>query len=142
MTTPTLTGLLKIGEVSTRSSLPIKTIRYYEEVGLLTPTVHRSEANYRMFEATVLDRLTFIKRSQALGLSLREIQTILAVHDQGHLPCPEIKQNLQQKVQQITAQIESLRSLQSELQTLLSHWQDQPAPELVAHTVCPNLISK
>lgn len=138
MTTTEMKGLLKIGEVAAISSLPIKTIRYYEEIGLLTPAVRRSEANYRLFEPNVLGRLAFIKRSQSLGLSLREIQELLAVHDQGQLPCEDVKQNLQQKVQQITVQLEALQLLHSELQGVLSGWQDQP-PERAARTICPNL---
>lgn len=132
-------GLLKIGEVAALSSLPIKTIRYYEETGLLTPTVSRSESNYRLFRPTVLGRLAFVKRSQSLGLSLHEIQFILNVHDQGQLPCGEVKQNLQRKVEQITAQIEALQILRTELQGVLSGWQDQPSPEIAAQTICPNL---
>lgn len=106
---------LQIGEVAALSELPIKTIRYYEEQGLLTPTVSRSKANYRLFEASVLQRLAFIKRSQSLGLSLREIQDILTVHDQGQLPCEDVKQNLQKKVQQVTEQIEALQLLRSQI---------------------------
>jgi len=132
-------GLLKIGEVAALSSLPIKTIRYYEEIGLLTPTVSRSESNYRLFRLTVLSRLAFIKRSQSLGLSLHEIQVILNVHDQGQLPCGEVKQNLQRKVEQITAQMEALEILRAELQGVLSGWQDEPSAEIAAQTICPNL---
>ncbi len=130
---------LQIGEVATMSELPIKTIRYYEEQDLLTPTVSRSKSNYRLFEASVLQRLAFIKRSQSLGLSLREIREILAVHDRGQLPCEDVKQNLQKKVQQVTAQIEALQLLRSELQGLLSGWQDYPSAEIAARTICPNL---
>lgn len=139
MITAEIKNLLKIGEVAIGSDLPIKTIRYYEEIGLLMPTVHRSEANYRLFEPTVLSRLAFIKRSQSLGLSLREIQDILVVHDQGQLPCDDVKQNLQKKVHQITEQIESLQLLRSELQGLLSGWQDHPPEAIAARTICPNL---
>lgn len=131
--------LLKIGEVATFSSLPIKTIRYYEEIGLLAPTVSRSDANYRLFRPAVLWRLAFIKRSQSLGLSLHEIQDVLQVHDEGQLPCGEVKQNLQRKVEQVTAQIEALEILRSELQGVLSGWQDQPTAEIAAQTICPNL---
>ncbi len=130
---------LKIGEVAASSDLSIKTIRYYEEIGLLAPTVSRSESNYRLFKPTVLSRLAFIKRSQSLGLSLREIQDILAVHDQGQLPCDDVKQNLQKKVQQITEQIEALQLLRSELQGLLSGWQDPPSKYVTDRTICPNL---
>lgn len=139
MDTLKIESLLKIGEVAVSSNLPIKTIRYYEEIGLLSPTVYRSESNYRLFEPAVLNRLAFIKRSQSLGLSLHEIQEILNVHDQGQLPCGEVKQNLERKVEQISAQIKALELLQTELQGILSGWQDQPAAAVAAETICPNL---
>ena len=139
MITLTPEKALQIGEVAAISELPIKTVRYYDEQGLLTPTVSRSKSNYRLFESSVLQRLAFIKRSQSLGLSLREIGDILTVHDQGQLPCEDVKQNLQKKVQQVTEQIEALQLLRSELQGLLSGWQDHPSAEIAARTICPNL---
>jgi MerR family transcriptional regulator, copper efflux regulator len=135
----TTTKLLKIGEVATLSNLPIKTIRYYDDIGLLATTVHRSDSQYRLFTPDVLNRLAFIKRSQALGLNLGEIQQILDVHDQGQLPCGEVRQHLQAKVEAITEQIEALETLKSELQGILSGWQEQPPSDRIAQTICPNL---
>lgn len=136
--TPTET-LLKIGEVAEMSRLPIKTIRYYEEIGLLTPTVSRSESNYRLFQPSVLPRLAFIRRSQSLGLSLQDIQDILQVHDQGQLPCGEVKLNLERKVEQIEQQIVALQLLRDDLTQLLAGWQESPSPQLAAQAICPNL---
>jgi MerR family transcriptional regulator, copper efflux regulator len=102
--------LLKIGEVASQSKLPIKTVRYYEEIGLLAPTVERSPVGYRLFQESVLNRLAFIKRSQALGLSLTEVQQILQVHDQGQLPCGEMKHHLESKLEEINQQIEALKT--------------------------------
>jgi MerR family transcriptional regulator, copper efflux regulator len=140
VTTDTATATtLKIGEVATLSNLPVKTIRYYDDIGLLTTTVHRSDSQYRLFTQDVLNRLAFIKRSQALGLNLGEIRQILAVHDQGQLPCGEVRQHLQAKVEAITEQIEALETLRSELQGILSGWQEQPPTHRIAQTICPNL---
>ncbi|MCY7275060.1 MAG: MerR family transcriptional regulator, partial [Phormidesmis sp. CAN_BIN44] len=75
--------LFKIGEVADRSRLPVKTIRYYDEIDLLTPTVERSESGYRLFKPQVFDRLSFIKRAQSLGMSLQEVKEILTEHDRG-----------------------------------------------------------
>jgi MerR family transcriptional regulator, copper efflux regulator len=132
-------SLLKIGEVAEKTGLPIKTIRYYDEIGLLTPTVERSESRYRLFHPQVLNRLAFIKRSQALGLNLKEIQQILEVHDQGDLPCGEVKQHLEAKVSEITRQIDALQTLRSELQGILSGWQEQPSADRIQKTICPNI---
>ena len=130
---------LKIGEVAAQSRLPIKTVRYYDEIGLLSPTVGRSPAGYRLFSTEVLNRLAFIKRSQALGLSLGEVQEILAVHDQGLLPCGEMKQHLETKLDDVNRQIEALRLLKAELQGILSGWQDLPEDDRIQDTICPNL---
>lgn len=132
--------LLKIGEVATGSGLSVKTIRYYEEIGLLTPTVERSlSSGYRLFTPQVLNRLAFIKRSQSLGLSLSEVQQILQVHDHGELPCGEVKQHLEAKVADINRQMEALETLKAELQGILSGWQEQPSGDRLAQTVCPNI---
>ena len=130
---------LKIGEVASLTGMSVKTIRYYEEIGLLEPTTTRSESGYRLFNTDVLNRLAFIKRAQSLGLSLREIKGILEVHDSGELPCGTVKQHILHKVKAITEQIEALEILKSELLGLLSGWQEQPPPSLIAQTICPNI---
>lgn len=130
---------LKIGEVSSLSGMSVKTIRYYEEIGLLAPATTRSQSGYRLFTPTILNRLAFIKRSQSLGLSLSEIQELLAVHDSGQLPCGAVKQHLLLKVEAITQQIEALEILKSELLGLLSGWQEQPPDNRIAQTICPNI---
>ncbi|MCT7995297.1 heavy metal-responsive transcriptional regulator [Laspinema olomoucense] len=130
---------LKIGEVSATSGLPVKTIRYYEEIGLLEPTVERADSGYRIFDSTVLNRLAFIKRSQSLGLTLTEIKDILQVHDRGELPCGEVRHHLEAKVAAIDEQIRSLETLRSELQGILKGWQEHPPDDQIAHTICPNI---
>jgi DNA-binding transcriptional MerR regulator len=119
--------------------MSVKTIRYYEEIGLLAPATTRSQSGYRLFTPTILNRLAFIKRSQSLGLSLSEIQELLAVHDSGQLPCGAVKQHLLLKVEAITQQIEALEILKSELLGLLSGWQEQPSGDRIAQTICPNI---
>lgn len=130
---------LKIGEVANLTGMSVKTIRYYEEIGLLEPTTTRSESGYRLFNSQVINRLAFIKRSQSLGLSLSEIREILDVHDSGQLPCGTVKQHLLLKVNAIAQQIEALEILKSELLGLLSGWQEQPPRPLIERTICPNI---
>ena len=134
---------LKIGEVAKQSALPVQTIRYYADLGLLTAVMGRSPTGYRMFNPEVFNRLAFIKRSQSLGLSLQEIGEILTVHDGGTLPCGVVKQQLQEKLIEINAQIDELITLRAELQGILSGWQDfsTQAPMQTENqpTICPNL---
>lgn len=130
---------LKIGDVATRSGLSVKTVRYYEEIGLLAPTVERSDSGYRLFDPSVINRLAFVKRAQSLGLSLSEIREILNISDRGELPCDEVKQHLALKVDEINQQIKALQLLKSELQQLLNHWQDPPSVVQTDTKICPNI---
>jgi MerR family transcriptional regulator, copper efflux regulator len=124
----------QIGTIAKESGVPIKTIRYYEEIGLLK-AAGRTEGGFRLFDSDVLDRLNFIKRAQSLGLSLLEIKDFLGIHDRGELPCDRIEAKLQSKVTAIDKQIQELMLFKQELQVLLSKWQAvQPQHE---STICP-----
>ncbi len=67
---------MTIGELATELRLNPKTIRYYEEVGLL-PEPRRSESGYRLYSRSETERLRLIKRGKLLGLSLAEIKGIV-----------------------------------------------------------------
>ena len=129
----------QIGEISTCSGLPVKTIRYYTDIGLLTPLMRRSQSGYRLYSAETLNRLAFIRRTQALGLSLNEIRAILDIHDQGDLPCGQVKEYLERKVAEIEAQIRQLDLLRCEVNGILSGWQEPLPSDYEEHTICPNL---
>ncbi|HEY9854034.1 MAG TPA: heavy metal-responsive transcriptional regulator [Leptolyngbyaceae cyanobacterium] len=142
MNTALASKLLKIGEVAASSGLPVKTIRYYEDLGLLSPVALRAESGYRLFNPQVLKRLDFIKRAQSLGMSLKEIQAFLEIHDRGKLPCQEVKEHLEGKIEAIAKQIEALETLKFELQELLSDWQEQPENNCSDEIICPNIQSE
>ncbi len=126
--------LLLIGQVTTLSGIPIRTIRYYESLGLIQSS-GRTEGGFRQFSADVLTRLSFIKRAQSLGLSLQEIGEILQVYDGGKPACDEIEHKLKDKISEIDRQIEQLLTLRGELRGLLSGWDSVPTkPE---DTICP-----
>ncbi len=128
--------VMKIGALARCSGLPVKTLRYYEDLGLL-PTVGRSDGGYRLFGPEALRRLAFIRRLKALGLSLEEIQASLAVHDRGQLPCEEIRQRLEHQIERVDERMLELAQLRSELQELLSGWRSDPRAD--GSMICPNL---
>jgi DNA-binding transcriptional MerR regulator len=95
----------QIGVIAKETGVSIKTIRYYEELGLIQAST-RTEGGFRLFTSDVLSRLRFIKRAQSLGLSLSEIKEFLNVHDQGNLPCKQIKAKLENKLLSIDKKIQ------------------------------------
>lgn len=123
-----------IGSVAKESGVPIKTIRYYEELGLLK-SIGRTEGGFRLFSPDIFSRLNFIKRAQHLGMSLAEIREFLEIHDHGDLPCEQVQQKLRDKLVEIDRQIQHLQLLKQEVEALLS---DQAIrSENSAETICP-----
>ena len=70
------TGLLQIGQVAERTGLSLRTIRFYEESGLVVPTA-RSEGGFRLYSDDDVARLEVIKRMKPLGFRLEEMQELL-----------------------------------------------------------------
>ena len=70
---------MNIGEVAERTSLPTKTIRYYEDIGLVRPL--RSDNGYRAFRESDLHKLAFLGRARALGFSIEDCRTLLALYE-------------------------------------------------------------
>src|SRR6058998_3605207 len=83
-----MAGLL-IGEVAKRAGVSAPTVRYYEEVGLLT-RAPRSSAGYRRYADGTIEELRFIRKAQALGFSLEEIGEILKLSRAGRTPCSHL----------------------------------------------------
>lgn len=127
---------MKIGELASRSGLPVKTLRYYEEIGLL-PAVGRSTGGYRLFAEDSLRRLEFIRRLKTLGLSLGDIQGCLAIHDAGQLPCGDIHEQIQRQIDLVDERLRELRQFRAELLNLLENWKSDPVPN--QNVICPNL---
>ena len=80
---------MRIGELSTLAGVPTKTIRYYEEIGILPPA-ERAENGYRTYRPEDAGRLGFIKDAQATGLTLDEIAEILDLRERGESTCEHV----------------------------------------------------
>lgn len=127
---------MRIGELAARSGTTTKTIRFYEQAGLL-PEPTRTPSGYRDYGSEFIDRLTFIRRAQAAGLTLREIGQVLAIHDRGEArPCAHVRHVLTTRLDQARAQIVELRTLEGHLEALLAHAQQGEPTDHDQATVC------
>lgn len=130
-----------IGEVTQRCGIPAKTLRYYEEAGLLDPPA-RTASGYRDYDEDVFDRLTFIRSAQSVGLSLGEIRGVVALRDQGETPCGHVLELLRNRATQIDRTIRQLRALKLELNRLVHRARNlDPAdcdPNRVCHLIGPS----
>lgn len=108
---------MKIGELAQRAGTSVKTIRYYDRVGVLHPE-QRSESGYRLYGEDAVDRYRFVRAAQAVGLHLGEIREILALRDRGHTPCEFVTGLIARRADEIDARIAELTALRDELRTL------------------------
>ncbi|MEO0976845.1 MAG: Cu(I)-responsive transcriptional regulator [Pseudomonadota bacterium] len=107
---------MNIGTASEQSRLPVKTIRYYEDIGLVRPL--RSENGYRDFSDTDLQRLKFLQRARSLGFSIEECRELLSLYEDGNRASADVKAITQSKISEIDRKIDELRSLRKVLTTL------------------------
>src|SRR5258708_35106252 len=108
---------MQIGELAKLTDTSTKPTRFYEDSGLL-PAPARSASGYRDYGPEVVDRLRFIRRGQAAGLTLQKVRQILAIHDRGEVPCGHVRQVLNSRLDQVRAQIAELVALEGHLQSL------------------------
>ncbi len=114
---------LRIGEVARRTGLPVKTIRYYCDEGLLQPRA-RSESGYRLFDEENLAELTIIRSLRAMDVSIPELARILEVRRAGVCNCSILKDSIAAKMESISLRIDELAAMKDELVRLLGSWKD------------------
>lgn len=105
---------MKIGQLAEATDTTTKTIRYYESIGLLAEP-RRLPSGYREYDDGVIDRLRFIRESQASGLSLAEIQSILELKDAGATSCEHTAALLRRHLDDLDDQIERLQRARVEI---------------------------
>jgi MerR family copper efflux transcriptional regulator len=105
---------MRIGELAAASGLTAKTLRFYEQTGLL-PGPPRTPSGYRDYPAGTARRLRFIRDAQASGFTLAEIRGILDIHDTGEPPCEHVTELIDRHLTQVRRRIAELRATEEAL---------------------------
>jgi DNA-binding transcriptional MerR regulator len=106
-----------IGTLAELAGLNIQTIRFYENIGLL-PEPSRSKSQYRLYDEEYLENINFIKNSQELGFSLEEIKDLVQVKFRDCSTGKDVKNLVQEKIEKINCQLETLKSQKKFLEKL------------------------
>jgi MerR family copper efflux transcriptional regulator len=117
---------MNIGDASQRSGLPAKTIRYYEEIGLVRPD--RGNNGYRDYRDADIHKLRFLQRSRGLGFSVEECRQLLALYEDRDRASGDVRQIASTKLREIDRKIRELSALRRTLETLVHscHGDDRP----------------
>jgi Cd(II)/Pb(II)-responsive transcriptional regulator len=112
-----MTKGLKIGELARRTGTQVETIRYYERERLL-PEPSRTEGNYRVYDTSHAERLSFIRHCRALDMTLDEIRVLLRFRDAPDVNCSEVNELLDAHIGHVAERIGDLQRLEKQLKSL------------------------
>lgn len=115
-------GMLKVGDVARRSGVGVETLRFYESGGLLDRPA-RTRSGYRVYGEEVLERLSFIKRAQSLGLSLDEIKGVIERARSGVDTCAEVRAIVRRRVAELDGRLRELQQYRRQLRATLDGWE-------------------
>lgn len=118
--------LLNIGEAARMTGLPAKTIRYYEEIGLVRPL--RGANGYRAFRQSDVHKLIFLARARGLGFSIEDCRTLLSLYEDKSRSAAEVKALAKAHLDEIAAKIAELEKMRSTLSHLVNacHGDERP----------------
>jgi MerR family transcriptional regulator, copper efflux regulator len=117
---------MNIGEVARRSGLPAKTIRYYEDIGLVTP--QRTANGYRAFRDSDIHKLAFLGRARALGFTIEDCRTLLALWEDRNRASADVRRVAVGHLDRIEEKIAALEAMRDTLKDLVRtcHGDDRP----------------
>jgi len=124
-----------IGELAAAVGLPTQTIRFYERRGLL-PAPPRATNGYRSYDDVTVRRVRFIRAAQAAGFTLAEVGGIMALRDDGHVPCAHVTALLHDKLDTVRARRRELADLDAELRGLVERSVVLDPADCAAGDVC------
>lgn len=108
---------LSIGQVSRATHINIETIRYYERINIL-PAPLRTEGRHRLYTQAHMDRLNFVRRSRALGFSLKQVRELLHLVDGAEFTCDQVNTIAVTHLTDIATKIADLRRMEKVLKIM------------------------
>ena len=118
---------MNIGTVSEKSGLTPKTIRYYEDIGLISPD--RRDNGYRDYSTEDVHRLRFLQRSRGLGFSVEECRQLLSLYGDTHRESAEVKAIAEAKLTEIDRKLAELQGLRDMLSHLVANCHGDGRPQ-------------
>ncbi|BAB51786.1 Cu(I)-responsive transcriptional regulator [Mesorhizobium japonicum] len=117
---------MNVGDAAHRSGLPAKTIRYYEEIGLIAPA--RAANGYRDYSGDDIHRLTFLRRARNLGFSIDDCRQLMALYQDRGRASADVREIAAAHVTAIEEKVRELQSMRATLQKLIHacHGDERP----------------
>ena len=119
---------MNIGAAAEAAGLPVKTVRYYADIGLVTPS-GRSDSGYRQYTGSELNKLVFARRTRAFGFSIDETRELLDLYQDRNRSSADVKAIAQAKLAEIEEKMAELQALHDELAHLVEACRGDQRPD-------------
>ena len=119
---------MRISRAARLTGLTTKTIRYYEEIGLITPA-RRGPNGYRSYSEQALNELRFVKNAREAGFNLEECRELVNLYLDHNRASAEVKALALAKIEELGQRIEQMRRLRSGLMTLAEKCDGDQRPQ-------------
>jgi Cu(I)-responsive transcriptional regulator len=119
---------MNIGDTAKASGVSAKMIRHYEAIGLIAAAV-RTEAGYRIYGARDVQVLQFIHRSRALGFSLEQIRTLLALWQDKQRASKDVRAMARLHIDELDRKIADMQAMRRTLETLATRCHGDERPD-------------
>ncbi|WP_457649485.1 Cu(I)-responsive transcriptional regulator [Profundibacter sp.] len=105
---------MNVGQAAELAGLPVKTVRYYADIGLVEP-MGRSDAGYRLYGESEVSKLTFIRRARAFDFSVRDCRELLGLYEDKTRSSKDVKKIALKRLAEIDEKLSELQKLRDEL---------------------------
>ena len=119
---------MNISAASRAAGLPVKTVRYYADIGLVSAP-SRTESGYRTYDDGAVRKLVFVRRARGFGFSIRECRELLSLYEDRHRSSADVKSIATKRLAQIAAKQRELQSLHDELAHLIDACRGDNRPD-------------
>ena len=117
---------MNVGKAAASAGLPVKTVHYYESIGLVTPA--RKANGYRDYDEPLVRKLAFVQRARSLGFTVEECRSLLSLYEDRSRASKDVKRIAEGKLEDIERKIDELKTLHAALSHLVGacHGDDRP----------------
>ncbi len=119
--------MMNISKTAESAEMPVKTVRYYADIGLVEPSA-RSAAGYREYDEKAVRRLIFIRRSRAFGFSIEECRELLGLYSDENRSSADVKAIAKKRLIEIEKKQVELQALHKDLSHLVKTCQGDDKP--------------
>ena len=121
-------GMVSIGEAALRAGVPAKTIRFYEEAGIIKPAV-RGSNRYRGYSESDVQTLSFVRRARALGFSLKDVASLLELYSNDRRASRDVKRLALKHVAELDRKLKEMTAIRNTIAELARRCNGNDRPE-------------